>query len=51
MCPICIAAAVLMAGKVTSTGGVAAIALKKFGIKKAVDPHPATTPSKEVHHG
>jgi hypothetical protein len=36
MCPVCIAAAALLAGKVTSTGGAAAIVIKKFGGKKAV---------------
>jgi hypothetical protein len=50
MCPICIAAAVLIAGKVTSTGGVAAIVIKKFGVKNAID-NSASTQSKEDHHG
>ena len=31
MCPMCISNAVLMAGGVTSTGGLAALALKKLG--------------------
>jgi len=44
MCPVCIAAAALIAGKVTSASGVAAIAIKKFGAKNAVD-NPAPTPS------
>jgi hypothetical protein len=30
MCPVCIAAAALIAGKATSTGGVAALVVKKF---------------------
>jgi hypothetical protein len=37
MCPICITAAALIAGSVTSTGGLAAIAIKRFGVKNAVD--------------
>jgi hypothetical protein len=39
MCPMCISNAVLMAGGVTSTGGLAALALKKLGVsvKSAVD--------------
>jgi hypothetical protein len=41
----------LIAGSVTSTGGLAAIAIKKFGVKSAVGNHPAPTPSKEDHHG
>jgi hypothetical protein len=35
----------LIAGSVTSTGGLAAIAIKKFGVKNAVDHHRAPTPS------
>ncbi len=49
MCPICIATAVLIAGKVTSTGGVAAIVIKKLGVKNAAD-NPASTQSKEDQH-
>jgi hypothetical protein len=37
MCPVCFATAALIAGKVTSAGGLAAIAIKKFGGKNAVD--------------
>ncbi|SRR5713226_1035925 len=33
MCPFCIASAALMAGSVMSTGGLAALAVKKFGSK------------------
>ena len=40
MCPICITTAALIAGSVTSTGGLAAIAIKKFGGKNAVDDSP-----------
>jgi hypothetical protein len=42
---------VLIAGGVTSTGGLTAIAIRKFGVKSAVDNHPASTPSKEDDHG
>ncbi len=41
MCPVCIATAALIAGSVTSTGGLAAIAIKKFGGKNSVDDSPA----------
>ena len=41
MCPVCITTAVLIAGSVTSTGGLAAIAIKKFGGKNAADDSPA----------
>jgi hypothetical protein len=49
MCPVCITTAVLIAGSVTSTGGLTAIAIKKFGVKNTVDHKPA--PSREDHHG
>ncbi|HWZ51167.1 MAG TPA: hypothetical protein VNW54_06865 [Granulicella sp.] len=57
MCPVCITTALLIAGSATSTGGLAAIAIKKFGVKNAVDnppastPSPAPTPYKEDRHG
>jgi hypothetical protein len=51
MCPVCITTAVLIAGSVISTGRLAAIAIKKFGVQNAVDNHPAPTPSQEDHHG
>ena len=45
MCPLCITTAVLIAGSATSSGGLAAIAIRKFGVKSAVDNHPASPPS------
>jgi len=45
MCPACLTTAVLIAASLTSTGGLAAIAIRKFGVKSAVDNHPASTPS------
>lgn len=45
MCPVCIATAALIAGKVTSSSGAAAIVVRKFGGKKALDNNPAPTPS------
>jgi hypothetical protein len=51
MCPVCITTAVMIAGSVTSTGGLAALAIKKFGVKNAVDNNPAPPRSKEDHHG
>ena len=51
MCPVCLTTAVLIAGSVISTGGVAAIAIKKFGGKNAVDNDTAPNPSKEDQHG
>jgi hypothetical protein len=40
MCPWCLTTAALIAGKVTSAGGLAAITIKKFG-KTATDKNPA----------
>ncbi len=50
MCPVCISTAVLIAGSVFSTGGLAAIAIVKFGAKNAVDNNPDPIPSKEDDH-
>jgi hypothetical protein len=46
MCPVCIATAALIAGSATSTGGLAAVVIKKLGVKSAVESNPAPTPSK-----
>jgi hypothetical protein len=51
MCPVCLTTAMLIAGSATSTGGLAAIAIRKFGGKNAVDNNPSPTPSKEDHNG
>jgi hypothetical protein len=45
MCPVCLTTAVLIAGSVTSAGGLSAIAIRKFGVKKALDDHASTTTS------
>lgn len=37
MCPVCIATAALIAGKVTSSAGAATIAIKKLGGKNAAN--------------
>jgi hypothetical protein len=37
MCPACITTAMLIAGSFISTGGVAAIVIKKLGGKNATD--------------
>jgi hypothetical protein len=41
MCPLCLTTAALIAGSVTSTGGLAALAMKKFGGRNLVDNNPA----------
>jgi hypothetical protein len=51
VCPMCINTAMLIAGSVISTGGLAAVAIKRFGVKNAVDNHPAPTLTKENHDG
>lgn len=45
MCPVCITTAMLIAGSVTGSGGLAAIAIWKFGAKNAVDNHLDSSPS------
>jgi hypothetical protein len=60
MCPACFTAAALIAGSVTSTGGLAAIVINKFGAQNSEDKNaadknranqnPAPTPSKEDDH-
>jgi hypothetical protein len=49
MCPICITTAVLIAGSASSTGGLAAIAIRKFGMKNAVDNNPAQRRNQDVN--
>jgi hypothetical protein len=51
MCPVCLATALLIAGGVASTGGLAAIVIKQFGVKNAGDDNPAPIPSEEDQHG
>ena len=41
MCPVCLTTAALIAGSITSAGGLAAIAIRKFGGKSAIDNSPA----------
>ena len=41
MCPVCLTTAMLIAGSVTSTGGLAAIAIRKFSVKSAEGNSPA----------
>ena len=45
MCPVCLTTAALIAASLTSTGGLAAIAIRKFSVKNEVDDHPAPSPS------
>jgi hypothetical protein len=49
MCPICITTAALIAGSATSTGGLAAIAIWKFGVKNALDKNPAERRNQDVN--
>ncbi len=41
MCPVCLTTAMLIAGSATSTGGLAAIVIRKLGAKNAADNGPA----------
>jgi len=49
MCPVCLTTAALIAGSVTSSGGLAAIAIRKFGVKSAVDKSPAPRRNQDVN--
>ncbi len=51
MCPVCITTAALIAGSVTSTGGLAAVVIRKFGGKNAVDNSPAQPDSNGIDKG
>ena len=53
MCPVCLTTAMLIAGSVSASGGIAAIAIRKFAVKSAEDnrPHPTPSQNKEDHHG
>jgi hypothetical protein len=42
---MCLANAALIAGSATSGGGLAFLAIKRLGVKNAVDHHSAPTPS------
>ena len=46
MCPVCLTTAALIAVSVTSTGGLAAIAIRKFAVKHAVENKPDPASSK-----
>jgi hypothetical protein len=46
MCPVCFATAVLIAGSAVSTGGLAAVAIRKFGVKGDVDDTPPKAPGR-----
>jgi hypothetical protein len=37
MCPFCITTAMMIAGGITSTSGAAAFAIRRLGVKNAVD--------------
>jgi hypothetical protein len=41
---MCLTTAALIAASLTSTGGLAVIAIRKFGVKNAADNPPAPTP-------
>ena len=51
MCPVCIAAAAVLACKATTTGGVTLLAVKKLFNKSTAIEIPITNPSKEDRNG
>ncbi|MGD0829332.1 MAG: hypothetical protein ABR907_00215 [Terracidiphilus sp.] len=51
MCPYCLATAALFAGSVATTGGLAALVLKKVATRKITSNISTLSPSKEDHNG
>jgi hypothetical protein len=55
MCPVCFSTAALIAASLTASGGLAAIAIRKFSVRNDETCNPAQTSSKispkESHHG
>ena len=49
MCPVCATTVALIAGSVASMGGLAVVAVKKFGVKYAADNPSTPTQAKEDH--
>jgi len=45
MCPACLTTAAMFALSLTSTGGLAAIAIRKFSVKNDAGNQPAPSPS------
>lgn len=51
MCPVCLTTAAILAGSATSTGGLAAVALRKLHLKKHRKESPLPMPSTSVLQG
>ena len=51
MCPACLASAALIGGSVVSTGGLTAIVVKVFRLKKSSEPSDPTNNSMNVTEG
>jgi hypothetical protein len=51
MCPVCIAAAALVAIKFAGTGGLTLLAVKRLNKKQAAIPIPTKSEQKEDYHG
>ena len=45
MCPLCLSTAALIAGSITSTAGLAAIAIRVFSTRNATEGHPNQAPA------
>jgi hypothetical protein len=51
MCPVCLSTAALIAVSLTTSGGLAAIAIRKFSVRNVETSNPTQISSKENHHG
>ena len=51
MCPVCAATAVWIAASIATTGGLAAVVMKRAATLKGASNTQPITPSEEDHHG
>jgi hypothetical protein len=51
MCPICVSTAALIAASLTTSGGLVAIAIRKFNVRAVETGTLVQTSSKEDQHG
>lgn len=51
MCPVCAATAAWIAASIATTGGLAAVVMKRTATLRSASNPQSVTPSKEDHHG
>ena len=50
MCPVCLTTAAVIAGSIVSTGGLAVIAIRKFGMKDAPEKNMSDRRNQDVSY-